>query len=200
MSEKRSTQARSRSGQPQPISLSTNPDPASNLERAEMTGNDREIEISTLTFRQQASLPAIAFAPTITQAARDSGVGESTLRRWLQVPDFRQQLDHFRQESADLARQQAQILLPRCLSVFAEAMDSPDLSLPLRAARLCHVFRPRILRSPDPQGQPAGTRRSHPNHQRRLSTQVERVMYTSGYATAAKAAIQAALHPFSYRT
>ncbi len=139
MSEKRTTKAGSRSSQPQPISLA-NPDPASKLERAEMTGNDREIEISSLTFRQQASLAAIAFAPTITQAARDSGVGESTLRRWLQVPDFRHQLDHFRSESADLARQQAQILLPRCLSVFAEAMDSPDLALRLRAARYAMSF------------------------------------------------------------
>ena len=107
---------------------------------AEMSGNDREFAISTLTFRQEAALPAIALAPTLAQAAHDSGVGESTLRRWLQEPEFRQQVANFRHESADLARQQAQALLPRCLSVFADVMDGPDPSLRLRAARYAMSF------------------------------------------------------------
>ena len=66
-----------------------------------MSANDRKIEISELTFRQQAALPAIALA----QAARDTGVAERTLRRWLEDPSFRQELDRLRQESYDLARQ-----------------------------------------------------------------------------------------------
>ena len=109
-------------------------------EWAEMSGNDRDFQISTLTFRQQTALPTIAMASTIVQAARDSGVGESTLRRWLHEPEFRQELANFRRESAELARQQAQALLPRCLTVFAEVMESPDPSLRLRAARYAVAF------------------------------------------------------------
>ena len=118
-------------------------------EWAEMSGNDTDSQISTLTFRQQAALPAVAMAPTLSQAARDSGVGLSTLRRWLQEPEFRQQLANFRQESADLARQQAQAILPRCLSVFAEVMECPDPSLRLRAARYAMAFALQITEAHD---------------------------------------------------
>ncbi len=110
------------------------------LEQAEMTGNDGDFEMSALTFRQKTALPAIALAPTLTQAARDSGVSESTLRRWLHNPAFRQQLDNYHQESARLARLQAQALLPRCISVLADAMDSSDITLRLRAARYAMSF------------------------------------------------------------
>ncbi len=106
----------------------------------EMGANGTDFQISTLTFRQQSALPAIAMASTITQAARDSGIGKTTLHRWLQEPVFRQQLANYRQESADLARQQAQALLPRCLSVFAEVMEGPDPSLRLRSARYAVAF------------------------------------------------------------
>ena len=88
----------------------TSPASDAQTQRPEMTGNDREIKISELTFRQQAALPRIALAQA--QAARDAGVAESTLRRWLQDPSFRQEfdrhrqeLDRLRQESYDLARQ-----------------------------------------------------------------------------------------------
>ena len=125
-------------------------DPAPNDPQwAEMSGNDADSPISTLTFRQQAALPAVAMAPTLSQAARDSGVGLSTLRRWLQEPEFRQQLANFRQESADLARQQAQAILPRCLSVFAEVMECPDPSLRLRAARYAMAFALQITEAHD---------------------------------------------------
>ena len=112
----------------------------SDLEQAEMTGNDGDFEMSALTFRQKTALPAIALSPTLTQAARDSGVSESTLRRWLHNPAFRRQLDNYHQESARLARQQAQALLPRCISVLADAMDSSDIALRLRAARYAMSF------------------------------------------------------------
>ena len=99
------------------LNSDTTPASDAQTQRPEMTGNDREIKISELTFRQQAALPRIALAQA--QAARDAGVAESTLRRWLQDPSFRQEfdrlrqeldrlrqeLDRLRQESYDLARQ-----------------------------------------------------------------------------------------------
>ena len=149
MSQKRNRKARSQAlkpviaASPNPARLSLAVPDEEDLDDpkwAEMGANDTDFQIATLTFRQQSALPAIAMASTIIQAARDSGIGKTTLHRWLQEPEFRQQLANYRQESADLARQQAQALLPRCLSVFAEVMEGPDPSLRLRAARYAVAF------------------------------------------------------------
>ena len=57
----------------------TTPTSDGQIQRPEMTGNGREIEISELTFRQQAALPAIALARSLALAARDTSVAERTL-------------------------------------------------------------------------------------------------------------------------
>ena len=57
----------------------TTPASDGQIQRPEMTGNGREIEISELTFRQQAALPRIAPAKSLAQAARDTGVAERIL-------------------------------------------------------------------------------------------------------------------------
>ena len=69
-----------------------------------MSGNEREVEKSNLTFPRQAALPIIAASPTISQAARTSGIGESTLRRWLKDDHFLDEMTRLRQESANLTR------------------------------------------------------------------------------------------------
>ena len=109
-----------------------------------MSGNERQIEKSPLTFRQQSALPIIAASPTIPQAARTAGIGESTLRRWLDDDDFRAELVRLRQESAELARRELQGLMLRSVSVLAEAMDDPDKAIRLRAARYAMSFAVRI--------------------------------------------------------
>ena len=83
----------------------TTPASDGQIQRPEMADNGREIEISELTFRQQVALPRIALARSLAQAARDTGVAERTLRRWLEDPSFREEFDRLRQESYDLARQ-----------------------------------------------------------------------------------------------
>ncbi len=117
---------------------------AENANWAEMSGNGGEIQLFAPTFRQQAALPVIASSPTIAQAARASGVGESTIRRWLDDPAFRDHLLRLRQEPALQARREVQCLTPICASVFAEAMQSPDPALRLRAARYASSFILRI--------------------------------------------------------
>ena len=57
----------------------TTPTSDGQIQRPEMTGNGREIEISALTFRQQAALPRIALAQSLAQAAQDTDVAERTL-------------------------------------------------------------------------------------------------------------------------
>ena len=116
------------------------PNSANELEWQEMSGNEREIEKSNLTFRQQSALPIVAASPTIAQAARTSGIGESTLRRWLEDDHFRDELTRLRQESANLARQELQGTMLRSVSVLSEAMDHPDIAVRLRAARYALSF------------------------------------------------------------
>lgn len=114
--------------------------PAPAAKRPETSGNGGEIDLLGLSPRQQAALPAIVWSPSIAQAARASGVGESTLRRWLSDPDFRDHVALLRRESVQLARQEFQSLMPLCASVFAEAMQAPDFSIRLRAARYALSF------------------------------------------------------------
>ncbi len=87
----------------------TTPTSDGQIQRPEMTGNGREIEISELTFRQQAALPRIALAQSLAQAAQDTGVAERTLRRWLEDPSFREELDRLRQAPQAQPRFQTQL-------------------------------------------------------------------------------------------
>ena len=51
----------------------TTPNSDGQIQQPEMTGNDREIEISELTLRQQAALPTIALAKSLELSA-DCGI------------------------------------------------------------------------------------------------------------------------------
>ena len=90
---------------------------------------------ASLTPRQQAALPVVALSPSLAQAARWSGVSESTLRRWQADPAFEQLVLRVRQDASLHASQEIHSLIPRCVAIFSEAMDSPDLAMRLRAAR-----------------------------------------------------------------
>ena len=94
-----------------------------------------QIDLSDLTFRQQAALPAIAAAPTLARAARDAGIDETTLRRWLREPLFIDRLTDFRQQAAVIAREELNALARRGMAVFDEAMSDPDPAIRVRAAR-----------------------------------------------------------------
>ena len=100
-----------------------------------MGGNERGSKNPNLSRRQQSALPVIAATPTLAQAARSSGIGESTLYRWLEDDDFRNELARLRQEAADLAKRELQGVMLRSVSVLAEALDHPDMNIRLRAAR-----------------------------------------------------------------
>ena len=102
----------------------------------EPTENQWAVDVPGLSRRQQTALPAVFVAPTIVEAARRSGVGESTLRRWLEEPRFRQALDGLREEAYSVALKQVQALVPECLNIIARvAVESDDPVLRMRAAR-----------------------------------------------------------------
>ncbi len=109
-----------------------------------MRGNEREVENSPLTLRQQSALSIIAASPSVAQAARASGVGQSTIYRWMEDDDFRGELSRIRQQSAELARRELQGLMLRSVSVLADAMEDPDKAVRLRAARYAMSFAVRI--------------------------------------------------------
>ena len=94
-----------------------------------------EIDLSGLSFRQQAALPVIAAAPSLSRAARAAGIDEKTLRRWLRDPRFADRLADLRQQSAIIAREELSSLARRGMAVFAEAMADPDPAIRVRAAR-----------------------------------------------------------------
>ena len=107
---------------------------------SDIDNDDEPTEASALTSRQQAVLPIVALAPTRAEAARLSGVGESTLRRWFADPAFRRNVDQVRQQTNTRVAEELQKMLPLCVSVFADAMRSPDPALRLRAARYALSF------------------------------------------------------------
>ena len=101
-------------------------------------GSDQLMDLpgfASLTPRQQAALPVVALAPSLAQAARWSGVSESTLRRWRADPAFEELVARVRQDATCQVSQEIHSLIPRCVAIFSEAMDSPDPAMRLRAAR-----------------------------------------------------------------
>ena len=117
------------------LSLQGKADSPTQPEMAEISGTERNIEIIGLKYRQQSVIPTLVVSPTLVQASRETGVPESTLRRWLNEPAFRREVDRIRKESFDLACKQAQFMMPMALSVLIKCMESEDLTVGLRAAR-----------------------------------------------------------------
>ena len=127
--------------QPSQSPADSAPDSIDQLARPEMSENDSIIEISGLTLRQQYALPIVAVSRSMAQAARDSGVAERTLRRWLHDPSFCEELDRLRQESYQLARKQLQAALPHCIAMLAEiASECNDPVVRLRAIRTLMTY------------------------------------------------------------
>lgn len=113
------------------------PDDLSSLSHSpeDAEGLGGEMGFSSLSFRQQAALPIIASSLSLAEAARNSGIGLSTLRRWLNNPEFCEQLTELRRNASLLAIQKLQAMVPRSISVIAELLDDSDAAIRLRAAR-----------------------------------------------------------------
>ena len=87
---------------------------------------------------------ALAGSPSVAEASRQSQVGYTTLRRWLKDDDFRQELDRLRQEAAELAGAQLQGLMLQSVTVLADAMNDPKVSVRLHAARIALAYGVRL--------------------------------------------------------
>ncbi len=113
------------------------PDPE---KRREPADNGVSIKQPQLTRRQILALPILAAASSMTQAAREAGISESTLYRWRQNEHFRNELQRLTAETADLTRQEMESLTRQSSQVLSDLMQDPDPMVRLRAARAVAVM------------------------------------------------------------
>ena len=100
-----------------------------------MAQNGPESGKPGLTARQKRTLPILASASSIAEAARLSDVGRRTLHRWLDDPDFRDELARCHKEAADLARSQLQGVMLQAVLALADSLQDPNPEIRLRAIR-----------------------------------------------------------------
>ena len=100
-----------------------------------MAQNGTETEKPGFTARQKRALPILASASSIAEAARLSDVGRRTLHRWLDDPDFRDELAKLHKEAADLARGLLQGVMLQAVLALADSLQDPNPEIRLRAIR-----------------------------------------------------------------
>ncbi len=93
-----------------------------------------------LSDKQLTALPYLVSTKSLSEAARLANVGRTTLYRWINDPDFREELERRRQEAAELADTELKGLKLKALIVFAESMEDPDPYVRLRAAQVAYGF------------------------------------------------------------
>ncbi len=94
----------------------------------------------SLSDKQLAALPYLVSPKSLSEAARLANVGRTTLYRWMNDPDFREELERRRQEAAELADTELKGLRLKALIVFAESMEDPDPYVRVRAAQVAYGF------------------------------------------------------------
>ena len=97
--------------------------------------DEDELPDSSLTERQMAALPYVAAFPNVRQAARAAGVGKSTIYRWMEDDEFRNEVTRLRKASAEIAELELQGLMLTAVEVLCEVMNHDDAAIRLRAAR-----------------------------------------------------------------
>ncbi|MYC36033.1 MAG: hypothetical protein F4X66_03860 [Chloroflexi bacterium] len=120
----------------------TGRDPTGSAEQEETAHEETGQELSR---RQMLALPIIAAAPNLTQAAKDAGISEATLRRWRREEGFRAELDRLTAEIADTTRQELKSITLQGFRVIRELMQDPDPDVRLRAARAAIIVGIRVI-------------------------------------------------------
>jgi transposase-like protein len=84
--------------------------------------------------RRRLALVGLASGQTIADTARGCGCGESTLRRWLESPQFRARVTAARREITEAALGRARGLMTKALAVLDDLMSSSSETTRLKAA------------------------------------------------------------------
>ncbi|MCH8205898.1 MAG: hypothetical protein IH956_02715 [Chloroflexi bacterium] len=90
---------------------------------------------TSLARRQIDAMPYLVASPTLSEGARLAKIARTTLYNWMDDPDFRDRFESLRDSAAELAHAELSGLMFKGVLVLADAMDSPDADLRLRAAR-----------------------------------------------------------------
>ena len=109
-----------------------------------MTRNETE---KALTSRQNTAISALLTTPTVEQAAETAGVGRTTVFRWLNQPEFREELRRRRNEIVDCALDTFKVYVLRAVETLARLLDSEDEKVARLAAKdvLAFVLKTREL-------------------------------------------------------
>ena len=81
-----------------------------------------------MTDRQQKALAALIRAPTVEAAARSSGIGYGTIRRWLREDEFKAAYKTALDEMIDDAAAQAKHCLALAFDTLSEIMQNKGIS------------------------------------------------------------------------
>ncbi len=92
--------------------------------------------IDNLTQRQVTALPHLLRPGPIAAQARNAGISRNTLYRWLEDPNFRECLERLREETLRFSQSEFQAITLKAVDAIEDALDSDDMSIRLRAARI----------------------------------------------------------------
>ena len=98
-----------------------------------------------LSPRQHKALRALLAQPTVAKAAVASGVGESTIYKWLGEVAFRAALAQAEGEAVAAAGRRLAVLAETALDTVADVMADPTTPAPVRV-RACEVILNNLLR------------------------------------------------------
>lgn len=90
---------------------------------------------SGLSHRQAVALPYIASEPTLARGANAAQIARSTLARWMRDPAFRAELEHIRNNMADLAFAELEGLTLKSVIRMAQLLESENENVAHRALK-----------------------------------------------------------------
>ena len=85
--------------------------------------------------RQLRALPYFASAPSVSAGADRAKIARRTFERWMKDPSFRGEVERLRGEAAALAQTEFEGLLLQSVLTLTDAMNSPNESVRVAAAR-----------------------------------------------------------------
>ena len=88
-----------------------------------------------LTQKQELALPHIVATQSIREGARAARISRATLKRWMDDPAFRAELEDQRKAAVALARNEFQALALKSIQTLAELIEHTDPRIRLSAAR-----------------------------------------------------------------
>jgi len=88
-----------------------------------MNGNGRPVEISE---KQEKGISALLACPTLAEASRKAGIGESTLRRWMKQDAFLEAYRQARRQASEQAQARIQAAMGEAVETLRVVMNDSE--------------------------------------------------------------------------